>query len=272
MVSSSECEQHIKGFSGAVHQSFPTKNLAERWLRELLAADVAVENIRLSKLYPSSSQSTNDDVKSEESGQDVKVEGYKNSISLNYSPLEQLISPLQPQCSGSLPIVPKEEPIYISSSPPPASDDIQAPSQEVDELDDEDNQPPDTILSAKQEHILNLVLEGKNVFFTGPAGSGKTQVLKHIRYRLNALGKGFAVTAPTGAAAELIKGVTINSWSGVGKGDRGVLEYLGRARGSQTISLTAAVSWKNVEVLIVDEVSMVGHCSVRGAEKGLIVG
>lgn len=272
MESSNECEQHIKGFSGAVHQSFSTKNLAERWLRELLAADVEVENIRLSKLYPSSSQSTNDNVRSEESESEVEIEGYKNSILLNYPSLDKLISPLQPQCSGSLPIVPEEEPIYISSSPPPAPDDTQVPFQEVNELDDEDNRPPSIDLSPEQERVLNLVLEGKNVFFTGPAGSGKTLVLQHIRYRLNALGKGFAVTAPTGVAAELIKGVTINSWSGVGKGDKGVLEYLGRARGRQAISLTAVVSWRNVEVLIVDEVSMVGHCSARGAEKGLIVG
>lgn len=272
MESSNECEQHIKGFSGAVHQSFPTKNLAERWLRELLAADVEVENIRLSKLYPSSSQSTNNDVKSEETEPDVEIEGYKSSISLNHPSLDKLVSPLQPQCSGSLPIVPEEEPTYIPSSPPPAPDDTQAPFQEVNELDDEDNQPPSTDLSVEQERILNLVLEGKNVFFSGPAGSGKTLVLQHIKYRLNALRKGFAVTAPTGVAAELIGGVTINSWSGVGKGDRGVLEYLGRARKHQTISLTTAISWRNVEVLIVDEVSMVGHCSVRGVEKGLIVG
>lgn len=214
--SSDECEQYLKGFRGSVHRSFPTRNLAEKWLRELLTAEIKMENIRLSKLYPSSSQSPNSDVESKEPGPD--------------------------------------------------------PAEKANEIDDEDNQLPEIALSAEQNRVLKLVLDGKNVFFTGPAGSGKTLLLKHIKYHLTVKGKGFAITAPTGAAAELINGVTINSWSGVGKGDKGILEYLGEARGRQTISQTAVVSWRNVEVLIVDEVSMVGHCSARGAEKGLIVG
>lgn len=257
MESSAECEQYIKGFSGSVHRSFRTRNLAEGWLRELLAAEIEMENIRLSKLYPSSSQSPNSDVESEESGPDMEVEegGYK----------DELTSSRQPQYPSGLV---QEEPIYITSSPPPAPDEtVQAPNEI-----DEDHPLPDIPLSAEQNRVLKLVLDGKNVFFTGPAGSGKTLLLRHIKHHLKAKGKGFAVTAPTGVAAELINGVTINSWSGVGKGDKGILEYLGEARGRQTISQTAVVNWRNVEVLIVDEVSMVGHCSARGAEKGLIVG
>lgn len=259
MESSDECEKYVSGFSGCVHQSFRTRDLAEKWLRELLTAEIEMENIRLSKLYPSSSQSPNSDVGSEEPGPDMEPEEYKN----------ELASHLQPQYPGGLA---QEDPIYITSSPPSAPDEtVQAPAQKANEID-EDNQLPDTALSVEQDRVLKLVLDGKNVFFTGPAGSGKTLLLRHIKHHLKAKGKGFAVTAPTGVAAELINGVTINSWSGVGKGDKGILEYLGDARGRQTISQTAVASWRSVEVLIVDEVSMVGHCSARGAEKGLIVG
>ncbi|KAH8152385.1 uncharacterized protein LAJ45_03225 [Morchella importuna] len=43
--------------------------------------------------------------------------------------------------------------------------------------------PPEQ-LSEDQKYILGLVLDGHNVFFTGPAGSGKSLLLKHIKYHL----------------------------------------------------------------------------------------
>lgn len=258
MKSSDECEKHIKGFSGAVHKSFPSRYLAEGWLRELLTADLEKENMRLSELYPDSDESSNSGVVGGGSGPGAGAEvGYKNSIPLNYPSLDNITSPQDPSARA------QEKSIYTAFSQPSAPDDtVLVPIQ----LED-GNQPPSTALSPQQERVLNEVLEGHNVFFTGPAGSGKSLVLEHIKYQLIKRGKGVAITAPTGAAANLINGQTIYSWSRVGKGDKGVLDYVGAARGRQTISQTSVSAWNNIQVLIVDEVSMVGHYSARGVER-----
>lgn len=36
-------------------------------------------------------------------------------------------------------------------------------------------------LSAQQQYVLDLIRQGKNVFYTGNAGTGKTTLLKEIR-------------------------------------------------------------------------------------------
>lgn len=74
-------------------------------------------------------------------------------------------------------------------------------------------------LSKEQEHVLDLVVnEGKSVFFTGPAGTGKSVLMRAI---INQLRTKFArdrervaVTASTGLAACNIGGITLHSFSG----------------------------------------------------------
>lgn len=253
MKSSDECEKHIKGFSGAIHKSFPSRYLAEGWLRELLAADLEKENIRLSELYPDSDEGSNSGAAG---GPGVEV-GYKNSIPLNYPSLDNIIYPQDPSVRAH------EKSTYTAFSQPSAPDStVLVPVQLGGR-----NEAPTVPLSDEQQRVLNEVLAGHNVFFTGPAGSGKSLILEHIKYQLIRRGKEVATTAPTGVAADLIAGQTIHSWSRVGKGDKGVLDYIGEARGRQTISETSVSAWNNVQVLIVDEVSMVGHYSARGAER-----
>lgn len=258
MKSSDECEKHVRGFPGAIHKSFPSRYLAEGWLRELLAADLEKENIRLSELYPDSDESSNSGVVG---GPGAEV-GYKNSIPLSYPSLDNITSPQDPSARA------QEKSTYTAFSQPSAPDNtVLVPIQ----LEDK-NKPPTVALSVEQKRVLSEVLAGHNVFFTGPAGSGKSLILEHIKYQLIKQGKEVATTAPTGVAADLIAGQTIHSWSRVGKGDKGVLDYIGEARGRQTISETSVSAWNNVQVLIVDEVSMVGHYSARGGRKGLIIG
>lgn len=138
--------------------------------------------------------------------------------------------------------------------------------------------PPETPLSEDQTKILNMVLSGKNTFFTGPAGSGKSLLISHIKYafdyppipdHVDKTGDNweiwcknnrtrYAVTAPTGIAAVLIGGSTIHSWSGVGLGQNGLNSYLNSFRppapGRKAVHKVKP--WLMTDVLILDEVSM----------------
>jgi sigma54-dependent transcription regulator len=61
--------------------------------------------------------------------------------------------------------------------------------------------------SPEQRRILDLVSDGKNVFFTGPAGVGKSFVMKQIIELFKSQGKkemsDFFVTASTGSPSSM---------------------------------------------------------------------
>lgn len=74
-------------------------------------------------------------------------------------------------------------------------------------------------LSKEQERVLDLVVnQGKSVFFTGPAGTGKSVLMRAIITQLRAKHardrERVAVTASTGLAACNIGGITLHSFSG----------------------------------------------------------
>ncbi|MDQ2933024.1 MAG: AAA family ATPase [bacterium] len=106
-----------------------------------------------------------------------------------------------------------------------------------------------------QTDALNILKTGKNVFITGPAGSGKTFVVnQYIRY-LKDHEVHLGITASTGIAATHMGGVTIHSWSGIGIKDRlsqhDVEEISERSNVRKKI--------EDTKVLIIDEVSMLHH-------------
>lgn len=59
----------------------------------------------------------------------------------------------------------------------------------------------DIILSEEQEQLLDLLMSGENVFYTGRAGTGKTVLLREFVKRAREMGKNVAVTSATGIAA-----------------------------------------------------------------------
>lgn len=80
-------------------------------------------------------------------------------------------------------------------------------------------------LGREQRQALDMVKNGKSIFFTGSAGSGKSVLLREIisYLRFTAKQRGWdnhsiAVTASTGIAAINIGGCTLHSWSGINLG------------------------------------------------------
>jgi ATP-dependent DNA helicase PIF1 len=74
-------------------------------------------------------------------------------------------------------------------------------------------------LSSEQEHVLDLVVnQGRSVFFTGPAGTGKSvlmrAIIKKLKERHARDPERVCVTASTGLAACNIGGTTLHSFSG----------------------------------------------------------
>lgn len=103
-----------------------------------------------------------------------------------------------------------------------------------------------------QSEAQTLLKMGKNVFLTGPAGSGKTYVLNSYIEYLRNHGVEVAVTASTGIAATHIGGMTIHSWAGIGIKDQLSTKDLDYMEQQQYM-------WKRfekVKVLVIDEISM----------------
>lgn len=106
------------------------------------------------------------------------------------------------------------------------------------------------ILTEEQNNIVREVVHGHgNYFITGPAGAGKSEVLKTIRKAMEAAGKRIGVCAPTGIAALHVQGQTINSLLGIGPvKDKGLIFPRGEEKKRMVQML---------DVLIIDEVSMI---------------
>lgn len=119
-------------------------------------------------------------------------------------------------------------------------------------------QVPTTFLSEEQREILKAVVdEGKSVFFTGSAGTGKSVLMKQIVAKLRDKyvrePDRVAVTASTGLAACHIEGITLHSFAGAGLAKEPAPELVKKVkRNAKTKS-----RWLRTKVLIIDEISMV---------------
>ncbi|KAF8832674.1 hypothetical protein HHX47_DHR1001745 [Lentinula edodes] len=108
-------------------------------------------------------------------------------------------------------------------------------------------------LSKEQKQVLETVKAGGNVFFTGPAGTGKSVLLREIIKVLRSRKLEVAVTASTGIAGINIKGSTVHSWAGIGLGKEKAAILASRIANSTH----ARLSWTETDVLIIDEISMI---------------
>lgn len=100
---------------------------------------------------------------------------------------------------------------------------------------------------------LTLIEKGYNLFITGKAGTGKTTLLKYIKYHFEHQ-KNIVILAPTGVAAKNANGVTIHSFLHLP-----ISIYIPGANNPQIYKLRKedrqAIS--NIDLLIIDEISMV---------------
>jgi ATP-dependent DNA helicase PIF1 len=106
-------------------------------------------------------------------------------------------------------------------------------------------------LSPEQQLALAAVLSLKNVFITGPGGTGKSYLIERITKSLAEQMRKVEVVASTGTAAQQVDGQTMNAFFGYGI-PRAVEDFKKMANSAlQTERI------RSTDVLIIEEVSMV---------------
>ncbi len=109
-------------------------------------------------------------------------------------------------------------------------------------------------LNLDQQAAFEAVQRGDNIFLTGPAGAGKTFLIRHIVQWAQSEKRKISVAALTGCAALLLgfRAKTLHSWAGIGLGRESV-EAL--AASIQKVKSVKA-RWRSTKILIIDEISM----------------
>lgn len=112
-------------------------------------------------------------------------------------------------------------------------------------------------LNEEQVEIFKECVYGtSSVFCTGRGGTGKSSVTESvIRYFRNCQTEGthqIAVTASTGIAAYLIRGITLHRFAGVGILENDKVEMHKKATRGKS-----AQYWRKTDILVIDEVSMI---------------
>jgi len=131
-------------------------------------------------------------------------------------------------------------------------------------------------LSSEQQLAFDKYKQGKNIFISGPAGTGKSTLIRSIYEHAESRNMNIQVTALTGCAAILLqkcKSKTLHSWAGIGLGNGDVEQNLTKIEKS----FFKKKIWKQTRILIIDEISMLSKklfdmlyyigCSIRNNSK-----
>lgn len=108
-------------------------------------------------------------------------------------------------------------------------------------------------MNDEQSKAFDAVVQGKNIFLTGPAGTGKSFLINEIKQWATTNNKRFAITALTGCAAVLINGRTLHSTLGLGLGDKSIDFMINKLKKCNKTQYTRLQS---LDLLVIDEVSM----------------
>ncbi|CAJ2505131.1 Uu.00g125250.m01.CDS01 [Anthostomella pinea] len=109
-------------------------------------------------------------------------------------------------------------------------------------------------LCPEQAELVELIASGRNVFYTGSAGCGKSTVLKSFTKRLREMGKDVRILAPTGRAALQVGGMTTWTYAGwTPNHHKRTLDELKQAAHGKFVHKR----FTETDVLVIDEISMV---------------
>jgi ATP-dependent DNA helicase PIF1 len=98
---------------------------------------------------------------------------------------------------------------------------------------------------------MDLIANGKNVFITGAAGTGKSFLLNYIKEEYEYL----HITSSTGISAINIGGQTLHSWAGIGIGTSPINEIIRNIMSVKNRKLHKKLL--SAKMLAIDEISMI---------------
>lgn len=109
-------------------------------------------------------------------------------------------------------------------------------------------------MNPKQQSAFDTIVRGASVFLTGPAGTGKTVTISNVIQWGHDQSKKIGITSSTGISALLIGGRTLHSYLGIGLGTKDPEEL---AKSVRYKNKNAYDRVRNVDILIIDEISMI---------------
>jgi ATP-dependent exoDNAse (exonuclease V) alpha subunit len=110
-------------------------------------------------------------------------------------------------------------------------------------------------LSDKQQKVIELFLQGKNLFISGGAGCGKSYLLNFLKR--NFANNGLEITASTGIAAVNIGGSTIHSWAGIGLANQPIEQIVDNIFLPKFSKIRRKII--KTKTLAIDEISMISR-------------
>jgi ATP-dependent DNA helicase PIF1 len=235
-----DVQLQVRGYSGAKHKSFRTGPEAKAWLEEYQITSCPTFDACTGFATINPERSTNT---------------HQNSALIRPSSSPRFTEELYPQSSqhgratdsskmGHPPMADVNEGRPFSSTAQVAT------MPKVNEISLE----PEPVLKPEQQKVVDLILEGHNVFYTGSAGCGKSTILKAFVKQLTLRGKRVKIVAPTNLAALNVGGVTTWSFAGWTPDSmkKPLAALMKNASGTEVWE-----RFDKTDVLVIDEISMV---------------